>query len=203
MVCGTVVLAVEPLVRRGHGASLSLFCRYYFGRCSGWLNWFHFLILVGGQFFISIGCTVVIKDLHINCDFPRKLYPGIIPPFFPSECFPWIYDLNSFKPRVKKQVLQKKETINEMSWNLYGKSVFTEPDYQQAFLLVVFFFLLLVIFVERFKLLSRHWLVQSHQQKQQNHVWNLFKVKNKDTRKMSLLSFIVDFEQVNATWVIV
>ena len=63
---------------------------------------------------------------------------------------------------------------------------------------------------------SRHLLVQSQQWKQ-NNISNMFKVNNKDARKMSLKSFwfpcyfwtdftycsgvsIVDFEQVNVSW---
>ena len=48
--------SLEPLVHHRNVASLSLFYRYYFGRCSSELalNWFHFLFLEGGLLVILI-----------------------------------------------------------------------------------------------------------------------------------------------------
>ena len=68
---------------------------------------------------------------------------------------------------------------------------------------------------------NRHCLVQNKQWKYQNNVWNPFKVNNKNTRTTAVTSFwccycqlwtdfthcsgvsIVDFEQINAGWVVV
>ena len=66
-ICRTVgpllAASLEPLARRGNVASLSLFYRYYFGRCSSdnWLNWFHFLILEGGLLVILIDCMIFLS----------------------------------------------------------------------------------------------------------------------------------------------
>ena len=48
-------LELLPLADRRHVASLRLFYKYYFGRCS-WLMWFHFLFLEGGLLVILIDC---------------------------------------------------------------------------------------------------------------------------------------------------
>ena len=58
-ICRTVghslAASLKPLAYRQNVASLSLFYRYYFDRCSqNRLNWFHFLFLEGGLLIILI-----------------------------------------------------------------------------------------------------------------------------------------------------
>ena len=49
-----------------------------------------------------------------------------------------------------------------------------------------------------YKLFNRHLIVQSQQWKQQNNVWNLFNISNKDTRTTSCTGlFIVNLEQIS------
>ena len=86
-ICRTVAhslaVSLEPLAHCRNVASLSLFYRYYFGRCSSelvqlvplpfsigitlvdvlqnWLNWFHFLFLEGGLLVILIDCMIFLS----------------------------------------------------------------------------------------------------------------------------------------------
>ena len=65
-ICRTVgaliAASLEPLTHRHNVASLSLFYRFYFGRCSSdWLNCFHFLILKGGLLVILIHCMIFLS----------------------------------------------------------------------------------------------------------------------------------------------
>ena len=53
---------LEPLAHHRNVVSLSLFYRYYFGRCSsGLLNCFHFLIFEGGVLIILIDCMTFLS----------------------------------------------------------------------------------------------------------------------------------------------
>ena len=58
-VSSSLTTSVEPLGHRQNIASLSLFYRYYFGRC--WLNWIHFLILEGGLLVILLDCMTFLS----------------------------------------------------------------------------------------------------------------------------------------------
>ena len=62
-ICRTLLAAsLEPLAHRRNVASLSLFYRYYFGRCSfEWLNWFLFLILERGVLVILRDCMIFLS----------------------------------------------------------------------------------------------------------------------------------------------
>ena len=44
---------------------------------------------------------------------------------------------------------------------------------------------------------SRHLLVQKQQWKHQNNVWNLFKVNNKDTRRLVLVSLLLSLNRIH------
>ena len=58
----SLAASLEPLTHRRNVASLSLFYRYYCGRCSSErLNWFHFLILEGGLLVILIDCMIFLS----------------------------------------------------------------------------------------------------------------------------------------------
>ena len=64
-ICRTVgssfAASLEPLAHHRNVASLSLFYRYYFGRCYlNWLNWFHFLLIEGDLLVILIDCMIFV-----------------------------------------------------------------------------------------------------------------------------------------------
>ena len=104
-ICRTVgpslAASLEPLVHRRNAASLSLFYRYYFGRCSSELA-----ELVPLPYFrggstcysdrlhdFSFTIPRCYKDVYVNSFFPRtaKLWNSL-----PKECFSLIYDLSGF-----------------------------------------------------------------------------------------------------------
>ena len=88
-VCRTVspslAASLEPLAYSQNVASLSLFYRYYFGRCSSELaQLFHFLILKGGLLVILIDCMIFLSPfldvtrMSISTvSFLAQLNPGI------------------------------------------------------------------------------------------------------------------------------
>ena len=54
--------SLEPLGHCRDIASLNLFCKCYFGRCSfELLSWFCFLIIMGGPLIILIGCMIFLS----------------------------------------------------------------------------------------------------------------------------------------------
>ena len=58
----SLAASLEPLAHRRNVASLSLFYRYYFGRCSSELaHWFLFLILEGDLLVILIDCMIFLS----------------------------------------------------------------------------------------------------------------------------------------------
>ena len=100
--------SLEPLAHRGNVASLSLFYRYYFGRCSSELAQLVPLPYSRGRstryfdrlhdFFVTIPRCY--KDAHSF--FPRtaRLWNSL-----PIECFPLTYDLSGFKSRINRYLL--------------------------------------------------------------------------------------------------
>ena len=101
-ICRTVgpslAASLEPLVHRGNVASLSLFYRYYFGRCSSELAQLIPLPYSRGRSThysdrlddFSVTITRCYKDVYVNSFFPRtaRLWNSL-----PIECFPLTYDL--------------------------------------------------------------------------------------------------------------
>ena len=91
-------------------ASLSLFYRYYFGRCSSELAQLATLPYSRGRstrysdrlhdFSFTIPRSY--KDVYGNNFFPRtaKLWNSL-----PIECFPLTYDLNGFKSKINRHNL--------------------------------------------------------------------------------------------------
>ena len=89
-ICRTVgpslAASLEPLAHRWNVASLSLFFRYYFGRCSAELaNWFHFLFLEVGLLVILVNCIVFLSPLLdvkrmslSTVSFIAQLEPGVL-----------------------------------------------------------------------------------------------------------------------------
>ena len=101
---------LEPLAHCRNVASLSLFYRHYFGRCSSELAQLVPLSYSQGRstpcsdrfhdFSVTIHkcCT----DVYVNSFFPctARLWNSL-----PIECFSLIYDLSGFKSRINRHLL--------------------------------------------------------------------------------------------------
>ena len=113
-ICRTVgpslAASLEPLAHRRNVASLSLFYRYYFGRCSSELAELVPLPYSRGRSTrysdrlhdFSVTIPRCYKDVYVNSFFPRtaRLWDSL-----PIECFPLTYDLSSFKSRINRYLL--------------------------------------------------------------------------------------------------
>ena len=113
-ICRTVgpslAASLEPLAHHQNVASLSLFYRYYFGRCSSELAQLVPLPYSRGRstrysdrlhdFCVTIPRCY--KDVFVNSFFPRtaRLWNSL-----PIECFPLTYDLSVFKSRINRYLL--------------------------------------------------------------------------------------------------
>ena len=101
---------LEPLAHCRTVASLSLFYRYYFGRCSSELAQLVPLPYSRGRFTrysdrlhdFSVTIPRCCKDVYVNSFFPltARLWISL-----PIECFPLTYDLNGFKSRTNRHLL--------------------------------------------------------------------------------------------------
>ena len=108
-ICMTVGLSLaaslEPLAHRRNVASLSLFYRYYFDRCSSELAQLVSLSFFRGRatYYVdrlhdfSVTIPRCYKNVYVYSLFPRtaKLWNSL-----PTECFPLTYDLSGFKSRI-------------------------------------------------------------------------------------------------------
>ena len=113
-ICRTVGLSfaasLEPLAHHRNVASLSLFYRYYFGRCSSELVQLVPLPYSRGRSTrcsdrlhdFSVTIPRCYKDFYVNSFFPRtaRLWNAL-----PIECFPLTYDLSGFKSRINRYLL--------------------------------------------------------------------------------------------------
>ena len=113
-ICRTVgpslAASLEPLAHRRNVASLSLFYRYYFGRCSSELAQLVPLPYSRGRSTrysdrlhdFSVTIPRCYKDVYVNSLFPRtaRLWNSL-----PIECFPLTYDLSGFKSRINRYLL--------------------------------------------------------------------------------------------------
>ena len=104
-ICRTVgpslAASLEPLAHRRNVASLSLFYRYYFGRCSSELAQLVPLPYSRGRSTrysdrlhdFSVTIPRCYKDVYVNSVFPRtaRFWNSL-----PIECFPLTYDLSGF-----------------------------------------------------------------------------------------------------------
>ena len=91
-------------------ASLSLFYRYYFGRCSSELAQLVPLPYSRGRSTrysdrlhdFSVTIPRCYKDVYVNSFIPRtaRLWNSL-----PIECFPLTYDLSGFKSRISRYLL--------------------------------------------------------------------------------------------------
>ena len=106
----SLAASLEPLAHRRNVASLCLFYRYYFGRCSSELAQLVALPFSRGRYTrysdrlhdFSMTIPRCYKDVYVNSFFPRtaKLWNSL-----PIECFPLTYDLCGFKFRIKRHLL--------------------------------------------------------------------------------------------------
>ena len=106
----SLAASLEPLAHLRNVARLSLFYRYYFGRCSSELAQLVPLPFSRGRstcysdrlhdFSVTIPRSY--KDVYVNSFFPRKakLWNSL-----PIECFPVTYDLSGFKSRINRHLL--------------------------------------------------------------------------------------------------
>ena len=106
----SITASLEPLSHRRNVASVSLFYKYYFGRCSS-----EFAKLVPLPYFerrstrysdrlhdFSITILRCYKDIYVNSFIPctARLWNSL-----PKECFPLTYDLYGFKSRINRHLL--------------------------------------------------------------------------------------------------
>ena len=106
----SLAASLEPLAQCLNVASLSLFYRYYFGRCSSELAQMVQLPYSRGRSarysdrLHDFSATIprCYKDVYVNSFFPRtaRLWN-----FLPIECFPLTYDLSGFKSRINRYLL--------------------------------------------------------------------------------------------------
>ena len=102
--------SLEPLAHCRNMVSLSLFYRYYFGRCSSELAQLVPLPFSRGRSTrysdrlhdFSVTIPRCCKNVYVNSFFPHmvKLWNSL-----PIECFPLTYDRSGFKPRINRQLL--------------------------------------------------------------------------------------------------
>ena len=100
----------KPLTHHRNVASLSLFYRYYFGRCSSELAQLVPLPFSQGRFTrysdrLHDFCVTIsrcYKDVYVNTFFPRtaRLWKTL-----PVEFFPLTYDLSGFKSIINRYLL--------------------------------------------------------------------------------------------------
>ena len=114
MICRIVgpslAASLEPLAHRRNVASLSLFYRYYFRRCSSELAQLVLLPFPRGRSTrysdrlhnFSVTIPRCYKDVYVNSFFPgtAKRWNSL-----PVECFPLTYDLSGFKSRINRNLL--------------------------------------------------------------------------------------------------
>ena len=113
-ICRTVgpllAASLELLVHRRNVASLSLFYRYYFGRCSSELAQLVPIPFSRGRSThysdrlhdFSVTIPRCYKDVYVNSFFPHtaRLWNSPL-----IECFSLTYDLSGFKSRINRHLL--------------------------------------------------------------------------------------------------
>ena len=106
----SLAASLEPLAHHPNVASLSLFHRYYFGKCSSELAQLVPLPFSRGRSTcysdrlhdFSVTIPRCYKDVYVNSFFPHmaKLWNSL-----PIQCFPLTYDLSGFKSRINRHLL--------------------------------------------------------------------------------------------------
>ena len=110
----SLAASLEPLAHRRNVASLSLFYRYYFGRCSSELAQLVPLPYSRGRSTrrlhdFSVTIPRCYKDVYVDSFFPRtaRLWNSL-----PIECFPLTYDLSGFKFRINRYLFNCRFFLN-------------------------------------------------------------------------------------------
>ena len=108
----TLAASLEPLAHHWNVSSLSLFYKYYFGRCSSELAQLVPLPFSLGRSTrysdrlhdFSVTISRCYKDFYVNSFFPctDRIWNSL-----PIECFPLIYNLNGFKSRINRHLLKR------------------------------------------------------------------------------------------------
>ena len=106
----SLAASLESLAHRQNTTSLSLFYRYYFGRCSSELAQLVPVPFSRGRYThysdrlhdFSVTILRCCKEFYVNSFFPRtaRLWNSL-----PIECFSLIYDLSRLKSRIKRHLL--------------------------------------------------------------------------------------------------
>ena len=102
--------SLEPLAHCRNVPDLSLFCRYYFGRCSSGLAQLFPLPYSRGRSTcclsrlhdFSVTIPRCCKDVCVNSFFPQTARPLNS---LPTKCIPLTYDLNGFNFRINRHLL--------------------------------------------------------------------------------------------------
>ena len=105
----SLAASLKPFAHRRNIASLNLFYRYYFGRCSSELDvlvplpysWARSTAYSVRLNDFSVATPQCYKDVYVNGFFPHI---ARIWSFLPIECFPFTYDLSGFKFRINKHL---------------------------------------------------------------------------------------------------
>ena len=110
IVSPSLAASLEPLAHRQNVASLSLFYRHYFGRCSWELAQLVPLPFPrerSTRYYVrlhdfSVTIPRYYKDVCVNSFFLRiaRLWNSL-----PIECFPLTYDLSGFKSKINRHLL--------------------------------------------------------------------------------------------------
>ena len=122
-ICRTVgpslAVSLEPLAYCQNVASVSLFYRYYFDRCSFELAQLVPLPYSRGRSTrysdklhdFSVTIPRCYKKVYVSSFFPRtvKLWNSL-----PIECFPLIYDLGGFKYRINRHLFNCRFFLNRL-----------------------------------------------------------------------------------------
>ena len=106
----SLAASLEPLDHRRNVGSLSFFFSYYFGRSTSELAQLVPLPYYRGRstrysdrlYDFSVTIPRCYKDVYVNRFFPRTARLWSSPPI---EYFPLTYDLNSFKCRINRHLL--------------------------------------------------------------------------------------------------
>ena len=113
-ICSTVgpalAASLEPLAHCRNVASLSLFYKYYFGRCSSQLAQLvpppfsqeRSTRYFDGLHDFSVTIPRCYKDVYVNSFSPHTARPWN---FLPIECFPLTYDRSGFMSRINRHLL--------------------------------------------------------------------------------------------------
>ena len=122
-VCPSIAAFLKPLAHCRNVTNLSLFYRYYFGRCSSELTQLVPLPFSRGRSTrysdrlhdFSVTIPICYKDVYVNSFFPgtTRLWH-----FLHIEYFPLTYNLNGFKSRINRHLLTVGSSLRDFLYAL-------------------------------------------------------------------------------------